>query len=159
MVPLMAYFALNNKTFNLNITESSLLYKFTLEKLHIIEATGFDQKEFQYINGTDKIHAKVGGVNVSAILDADFEALHFIPFRASAVNITNLTLDFVIETNSSDQVHWKLVETSKITLGSVNIKMSNKFLDGLVRLCRSLLNSIIKNHLLPMLEKKIDGEI
>ena len=34
--PLVAYFSLNNRTFDVNITESSYLYSFKLDKIHII---------------------------------------------------------------------------------------------------------------------------
>lgn len=156
IIPLAFVFGLNNRTFNLDIHESHLLYSFDLTKLHLIEATGFDQKVFKYVDGTNKLHVKVGGVNASFTMDASLRALHFIPFDSSAVNVTNMTLDFLVETTSDDQVHWRLVDASKITLDSVTIKMKNSFLDGLVRLCRGVINLIIKDSLLPMLSKTID---
>ena len=156
-VPIMAYFALNGKSFPLNITESGLLYKFTFKNLTILEASGFTEKVFEYVEGTDKIHCRIAGVNVSTLIDADLEALHFIPFKASKVNITNMALDFVIESTSADNVHWKLVETSVVTLDKVIIEMDNAVLNELVKLTSSIINYIIKNDLIPMLEKKFDG--
>ena len=156
-VPILAYFSLNGKSFPLNVTESGLLYKFTFKNLTVVEASGFTEKVFEYIEGTDKIHCRIGGVNVSTIIDADLEALHFIPFKASQVNITNMALDFVIESTSTDNVHWKLVETSAVTLDRVNIEMNNAVLNELVKLSSSVINYIIKHDVIPMLEKKFDG--
>jgi len=156
-VPIMAYFALNGKSFPLDIRESGWLYSFTFNNLTVVEATGFTEKVFQYIEGTDKIHCRIGGVNVSTIIDADLEALHLIPFKASRVNITNMTLDFVIESTSADGVHWTLAEKSVVTLDNVDIEMDSSILNELVHLSSSIINHIIKNDLLPMLEKQVDG--
>ena len=109
-VPLMAYFSLNDHTFNTSITESSYLYKFDMEKVTVKSASGFTEKKFEYIPGTDKIHARLGGVNLVTFVDATFEALHFIPFESSAVNVTDLSVDFVIESTSNDGVHWAISE-------------------------------------------------
>merc|ERR1712070_1098196 len=158
-VPIMAYFALNGKSFPLNINESGLLYSFSLSNLTILEATGFTEKVFQYIEGTDKIHCRIGGVNVSTVIDADLEALHIIPFKASSVNITNMALDFVIESTSADGVHWTLAEKSAVTFDSVAIEMDNSILNELVHLSSSIIDYIIKNDLVPMLEKQVDGMV
>ena len=39
-------------------------------------------------------------------IDAELDALHFIPFKASKIYITNLDIDLTIESTSQDQVHW-----------------------------------------------------
>jgi hypothetical protein len=156
-VPIMAYFALNGKSFPLNVSESGLLYSFTFNNLTVVEATGFTEKVFEFIEGTDKIHCRIGGVNVSTIIDADLEALHLIPFKASRVNITNMALDFVIESTSADGVHWALAEKSVVTYDNLDIEMDSSILNELVHLSSSIINHIIKNDLLPMLEKQVDG--
>jgi len=109
-VPLIAYFSLNDHTFNTNIKESTYLYKFDMEKITIKKASGFTEKTFEYIPGTDKIHAHLGGIDLETYVDATLDALHFIPFESSAVNITNLSIDFVLESTSEDGVHWALAE-------------------------------------------------
>jgi hypothetical protein len=155
-VPIMAYFALNGKSFPVDVKESGWLYSFTFNNLTVVEATGFTEKVFEYIEGTDKIHCRIGGVNVSTIIDADLEALHFIPFKASRVNISGLALDFVIESTSADGVHWALAEKSVVTLDKVEIEMESSVLNELVHLSSSIINHIIKADLLPMLEKQVD---
>ena len=45
-VPIMAYFVLNNHTFEINEKLSGPGYKLDLESIHIIEAKGFSVKEF-----------------------------------------------------------------------------------------------------------------
>ena len=143
-VPALAKSALNNKTFDLNITESSYLYKFTLNKLQILNVTGFNPAEISYIPNTDQIRMRVGGITVNTAVDADFEALHFIPFRASGVSINDLAFEFVVDSKSSDQVHFELVDSTSVTLGGVIINMNNAILDELVYLSRSVINSAVR---------------
>jgi len=45
-VPIMAYFALNGKSFPLDISESGWLYSFNFHNLTVVEATGFTEKVF-----------------------------------------------------------------------------------------------------------------
>lgn len=107
MVPLLGYFLIDNSTLPIDVTKSSLLYSFTFKDIHIVHATGYTIKKFEYLPGTDKIHVAIGGVDLQTTINAELEALHFIPFKASAVNITNCTLDFVVEsTPATDGVHW-----------------------------------------------------
>jgi hypothetical protein len=79
----MAYFTLQNHTFDLNIVEKSILYEFDLKSIHIDTIVGFTEKKFEYIEGTDKIHAHLGGINITSLVDADLKALHIIPFESS----------------------------------------------------------------------------
>ena len=106
LIPIISYYALNNQTYQLNLTESSYLYKFTFNTLHINTVNGFTTKIFEEIPGTDKIHVKLGGINASMNIDAELDALYFIPFKSSQVNLTNITIDFVVEVQSADKVHW-----------------------------------------------------
>ena len=94
-VPIMAFYALQNQTFEVGIKEKHLLYEFDFERIHINTATGFTEKKFAYIPGTDKIHAHIGGINATTLVDANFKALHVIPFESSQVNLTNLSVDLV----------------------------------------------------------------
>ena len=106
-VPLLSYFVLNNQTFNLNISESvPVLYKFTLDSVHLNTVSGFTTKVFEEIPGTDQLHVKLGGIDIDMTMDANLEALYFIPFKASRVQVKNVTIDFTLEATSTDKVHW-----------------------------------------------------
>jgi hypothetical protein len=56
----------------------------------------------------------------------------------------------VFESTSPDGVHWELVETTAITFDKVSISMENDILDKLVQLSSSIINSIIKNIVVPV---------
>jgi hypothetical protein len=117
--------------------------------MHIIEASGFTTKIFEYIEGTDILHIQIGGVNVSSTIDADLKALTVIPFKSSGVNITNLNLDIKIRSTSPDNLHWDLVETTAVTFDAVSISMDNSILDKIVKLSSSIINKVIKDVIVP----------
>jgi hypothetical protein len=159
LVPIGAYFGLNNKTFDVGIHESNILYSFDFNDVHIIEATGFTEKVFEYVPGTDNVHVRIGGVNVSSTIDADLTALKFIPFKSSGVNITNLALDLEFASSSDDNVHWVLKENVGITFDKLSISMENDFLNYLVRMSSSIINSVIKNIVIPAAKSKLTGVV
>ena len=97
-VPLLSYFVLNNQTFNLNITEEvPVLYTFTLDNIHINTVGGFTTKIFENVPGTNKLHVKLGGIDVDCDVNAELKALYFIPFKSSNVKAKNVTIEFTIE--------------------------------------------------------------
>jgi hypothetical protein len=157
-VPILAYFVLNNSTFNISETISGCGYKLDVESLHIIEASGFTVKEFTNVPGTNQLHVKIGGVDVSTLLNAELTALYFIPFKTSAVNVTNATIELTLESTSDDKVHWQIKEHTVLTVGKVDIQMSNNFLNWLVEKSSSIINKVIQDQL-PKISSVIDAEV
>lgn len=41
-------------------------------------------------------------------------------------------IDLVLESTAADNVHWQLTDVTNITLGSVNLTLSNKYLNEIV---------------------------
>jgi hypothetical protein len=91
-------------------------------------------------------------------MDANLEALYFIPFKASKVNVKNITIDFYLESTSTDKVHWQLVDKSSFSLSQLNITMENNFLNELVRLSRPVITKVV-DKLLPKVSAAIDQQI
>ena len=100
----------------------------------------------------------MGGVNIDMDIDAELDALYFIPFRTSHVNVTNMTVDFVVEATSDDKVHWQLVETSQIEIQSVAIEMKDKFLNWAVKHSQQVITKVIQD-LLPHVSSLIDSKV
>lgn len=157
-VPILAYYVLNNQTIEINETIKGIGYKLELDSVHIIEAKGFTTKIFENVPGTDLVHVKIGGVNISTTVEAELDALYFIPFKASAVNITNATLEFTLESTSDDGVHWGIKENTTVTVGKVDIEMKNGFLNWLVKQSSSIINKIIADQL-PKISSLVDVEV
>ena len=85
--------------------------------------------------------------------------MHFIPFKASNLNLTNLSVEFYIESVAEgDNVHFKLVENSTVNITGLEIGMNNRILDELVYLSRNRINKAVIN-MLPKIGAAIDLEI
>ena len=136
----------------------STLYSFDLKDIHLNTVSGFTEKSIKYIDGTDKVEVKIGGVDINMEVNAELRALKYIPFEASHVNVTNLTIEFVVESTSDDQVHWKIVETSQVNIGKVDIQMKNSFLNWLVKVSSSVINAVIQD-MLPKIGGVVDAEV
>jgi len=156
-VPILSYFALNNSTFEVNETIKGIGYKAVLNSVHLIEATGFTTKVFENIE-ENKIHVKIGGVDLSMDIDGELDALYFIPMKASHVNVTNATIDFVVEATSDDKVHWALAENTTLTIGQIDIEMHNKVLNELVKLSSGIINKVVKA-MLPKVSAVVDTQV
>jgi hypothetical protein len=136
----------------------STLYSFDLKDIHLNTVSGFTEKSIKYIDGTDKVEVKIGGVDINMEVNAELRALKYIPFEASHVNVTNLTIEFVVESTADDQVHWKIVETSQVNIGKVDIQMKSSFLNWLVKVSSSVINTVIQD-MLPKIGGVVDAEV
>ena len=156
-IPLACYFALNNKTINLNIEEKSLLYKLTLKSVHL-NTVDIGSPVFEQVPGTDKIHVNLSGINIDSIIDGEVDALGFITFKAQFVKINKASFDMVLQSTSDDNVHWKLVETTSMTFESINITLTNSFLNKIAGWFKDTINKVVKKFL-PEVTKLIDDKI
>ena len=157
-VPLIAYYALTNKTYEINQETKSILYKFKLDRVHLNSVSGFTEKVIEEIPGTDKLHIKLSGIQVDMLLDAELDALQFIPFKASVIQASDLSIDLIVQAPSSDKVHWKIIDTTKITVGNVKIDMKNKFLNWLVKQSDKIVQKVIQDQL-PKFGAFIDSKV
>lgn len=126
---MLTQYKLTNQTFDVGIEKKTYLYDFKFKEFTINEVSGFTEKSFEYVNGTDVVHVKVGGVDVVLHTDAQLTALKFIPFNNTMVKIKNLTVEFDVRATSPDNVHWDLVETShKLDFEKIEFMMENPYL-------------------------------
>lgn len=147
----------SGKTYNLNIHESGTLYSFDLKDVKIDKIVGPNVRKLEQID-EKQMKVTMADLNLNLTVDAELEALKFIPFVASGVNLKNISIEFTVESVSDDQVHWALKDASVVTLGDYDIQMSNSFLTKLVQLCKPIITKVI-NDQLPMIGQAIDKEI
>jgi hypothetical protein len=111
--------------------------------MHIDSASVGAPSVFEQLPGTDKIHMKISKIDTQIEIDGEIDAFKFIPLVAQSVKIGGMAVDLTLESQSSDNVHWKLVDSSAISYDSLEIKTSN-----------SALNWII-THMMPSIKKLI----
>ena len=157
-LPLAIYFALNNKTIDLNITDSSsMLYKLTLKSVHI-NTVSAGHPIFEQVNGTDKIHFRLSDIDIDTNVDGEVDALHFIPFKAQSIKINKAAVDLVLQSTADDNVHWQLHDVSSMTFDSIDITLDNSFLNKIAGWFKGTINKIVKDFL-PEFSKLIDEQI
>lgn len=124
--------ALNNHTYDIGYKSSALFpiaYKMEIDNIHIDSVSGFTTKVFEMEPGSDKVHIKFGGIDAKFFIDGSLKFLYFIPFDVSSINITNITIDFTLQSfTAKDKVHWRLDEDSKFSFGTLKIGMKDEFL-------------------------------
>jgi hypothetical protein len=101
--------------------------------------------KFEEIAGTDKIHVHLDSIDGQIEVEGSFKGLHFIPMDASKVAFTGASIDFTVESTSTDKVHWALVDSSTFKIDSVDITMKNSFEQKLVNMSKKLINRMIND--------------
>jgi len=91
-------------------------------------------------------------------MDAEIKALKFLPIDISGINLKNLTIDFQLESDSGDGVHFQLVDTSKVTLGDFDLHFTNSVLNKAAQFAHSVVSWFV-NKQLPQISSVIDSEI
>lgn len=100
--------------------------------------------------GTSKLHLSISGVDLQAHVNGGLKlvGVQLIKLEDSAVNITNITLDVVLEgTPDADQLHWSLADQANIHFGGFKLEMKNKFMQWLVNLNSGLIAKVVNSEL------------
>ena len=120
---------LDNQTFNVGYNSGSIFYNLFLDSVHFETVSGFTERSFQMEPGTDRLFCHISGIDIEAQLTGGLKLLHFIPLDATGISITNLTLNFDLESlAAADKVHWKLVDESSFSFSSMAVHMKNPIL-------------------------------
>jgi hypothetical protein len=158
-VPLLSFFLLTNRTVPLDYHHKNLFYKLDVEQIEILDLSGFTEKVFEMEPGTDKLHIKYSGIDLSMTIDGGLSLLEFIKLDATGLNVTNITVDFTLQSvTAGDKVHWRLYDHSKFNFGSIQIGMKSHFLQKLVNRFSGLIAKVIHWEL-PKISNLIDSEI
>jgi hypothetical protein len=142
-LPLACYFALNNKTFDLKLDQKSMFYHLILNSMHLDTVSVGAGTVFEQLPGTDKIHMKISGINADVELNGKIYLGRLIPVTFSKVSMKGMAIDITLESTSTDNVHWKLTDTSSIDYTNMTITTTSKPINWVI------------NHLSKMIKKKI----
>lgn len=112
-LPLAAYEAVANKTFVINASDSSsYFHSYNVKSVHF-DTVDIANTEFDQVMDENKVHVHMTGIDFTANqVEADFNFLYFFSFEPKSISFKNVDIDFVLESASEDNVHWKLVETT-----------------------------------------------
>ena len=86
---------IQNKTLELDLTESGFGYKAVIRDIHV-DNIAFKKKEIKFLPGTNTARLYIDGFDLNCSIDGTITALWVIPMTAASLNITNLTMQFDI---------------------------------------------------------------
>ena len=119
-----------NVTF-INYKQSGWFYDMDIKTVHVDKVKGWSPTgiDFEFKQDSDTLKFLLKGIDLDLVIDGTLTALYFIPFRTSAVNITNVTLEFELDViPGDDNVIYVLKEHSKIHIKNVKVNMDSDFL-------------------------------
>jgi len=129
--PLLSYYMVQNKTMDINYKQSGWFYDMDIKTVHVDKVKGWSPTgiDFEFKQDSDTLKFLLKGIDLDLVIDGTLTALYFIPFRTSAVNITNVTLEFELDVIPGDNnVIYELKEHSKIHIKNVKVNMDSDFL-------------------------------
>lgn len=134
-VPMLCYYHLQNQTFKPDYHSGGILYTLDLEDIHVKSLSTSFEKKFEMLPGNDhQIHLRFSGIDVDLAVEGGMKLLHFIPMSASGLTLTNITIDFTLESKTgADGVHWSLVDASYFHFDTMTLSMKNWLLTKLVK--------------------------
>jgi hypothetical protein len=153
-LPMIVESLLVGKVIPVNYYEKTTFYSVKLDDVTLASFHA-DDILFEEVEGSSQINVRMQKVTADITVNGQLDALNFIPFKASAVKLTNAAVSFSITPTSTDTVHWNLDENSSVTVEKVEIKMANAVLDKLVKLSSGIINKVIAG-MLPKISKTID---
>lgn len=81
----------NNKTFNLNYTDSGFGYSIDFKDLHI-NTLNIDKKSVDFVPGTNKVRIFLSGIDLDSQLDGTMTYVGFITLHAASLKVKNITV-------------------------------------------------------------------
>jgi hypothetical protein len=131
------------KTFNMSVDQKAWYYEFSLNHVTANKIVGPMQKSFREIPGTKKIDISLSGIDINATMDAELKALQFIPVHIDGVILKNVSIDFQLESTSSDGIDFHLSDSSKVSIGDFDIKLRSGVLNKITSWFKSHIKSIV----------------
>lgn len=160
-VPLLAYYKVDNATFNPDYHSGGMLYTLDLQSIHVNSYSQNFEKVFEMIPkfDNDQLHLRFSGIDLDLEVNGGVKVLHFIPLTASGLVLKNVTIDIKLESKTGeDGVHWSLVDATYFHFDAMSLKMKNWFLNKLVQMSQKLITKMVLSEM-PKISKMIDQKV
>ncbi len=86
LATILPSYLVNNKTLNLDISDSGLLYNIKFNAIHI-NTLNINQREIDFVPGTKKVRLNFGGIDLDSQLDGSMTFVGFIPLYAASLKV------------------------------------------------------------------------
>lgn len=128
LFPIILQQTIQNKTFDIDFTDSGALYKLQIKDI-LIEDMYFQTKTLTFVEGKpNTIRLNISGFDLQMKIDGAIYALWFIPLKFASLNATGISLIVDLEaTPEGDQVNWQLKDVSSIDIKDFRLKVTSSF--------------------------------
>lgn len=107
MFPITMQNLIQNKTIDLELTESGWGYTAVIKDIHI-DKIAFNKKEVSFLPGTNTARLYIDGFNIDSSIDGTLSLLYIIPLSAASLNITNITMQLDLTAVDTDELNWQI---------------------------------------------------
>jgi len=94
------------------------------------------------------VYLTLTGIDIDIDLDAEIKLFyHLIPvsIKPTKIAFTGVTFDIMLESTADDNVHWKLAQSTHITIDDYKLTLSSPILNSMVNIFHSAIKSIINS--------------
>lgn len=156
-VGILPSYLVNNKTLNINYTQSGFGYSFFIEDIHV-NTLNINTREVFFIPETKTLRMLFSGIDLFSQLDGKMTIIGIIPMNAALMNITNLTVqvDLLAVPMENNSVRWQLQEASFIDLTDITILTTSSVWNAMINTFHGTIRSLIKSYL-PTISTAITG--
>jgi hypothetical protein len=156
LATILPSYLVNNKTLNLDISESGLLYNIKFTAIHI-NTLNINQRQIDFVPGTKKVRLFFGGIDLDSQLDGSMTFIGFIPLYAASLKVKGLKVQADLEAIPlGDNVHWQLTQASLVDLDDVTITTTSSVWNAMISPFHDAIKSLIRGEL-PRVSTAIQG--
>ena len=150
-------YLVNNKTLDINYTQSGFGYNIFIEDLHI-NTLNINTREIFFVQDTQTLRVLFGGIDLDSDMDGTMTIIGIIPMYAAKLKLTNLTVqvDLTAVPMENDTVRWQLQETSFIDFSDIQITTTSSVWNAMINTFHGTVKSIVKSYL-PQISHAISG--
>ena len=91
MATILPSYLVNNKTLDLEISQSGLTYNIQIHKIHI-NTLNINERTIDFIPGTKKVRLHFGGIDLDSNLDGKMTIIGIIPMYAASLKVKGLVV-------------------------------------------------------------------
>ncbi len=127
-VPILSYYAIQNKTFDVAYKESGWFYSLDIKSVYIKKIGDMKKKTLEFTK-ENKVRMTITNIDVDLSIDGSIYAIWFIPMSMSSCSLKNVTIVMDIEVDDNDKVDWQTTVTPKFDIADVQFHMKSSFLN------------------------------
>lgn len=137
-------YLINNKTLELNYTDSGFGYSINLKDLHV-GTLNINKRSIEFLPGTKTVRLLFSEINVDANINGKITFIGLIDLNAAHVNLTNLTLQADLEAvpMADGSARWQLKAASFADLTDITLNTTSPAWNAIIAPFHTFIRNIV----------------